>query len=275
MINPTGNTPNVPFHKVRVSRISSHALPYPLVHGFTLSSVMVDADQRVVNGGVHSRHLLGRSLTDLELWVQSTLLLTGHTGEIPTHVDAGSANDLGWVVGTLATDFARLMVADIERDAEFHNMAAANIALACLSAVNSTIQTDMFITYLQTVVGLFETEGAVSTILIYEVGDLESPTGLGHCSGGVCAPEETCKQAITMLFELISRSRLCPQVEVDGTLARRRAMSLMRQFERPIEIACQKFLGTINDRAPMFWAVDVEPEDDLNAMQCTVSRVIE
>lgn len=275
MINPTGVTPNVPFHKVRMSRISSHALPYPLVHGFTLSSVMVGADQCVMSGGVQSRHLLGRSLTDIELWLQSTLWLTGHTGEIQTHVDSGSANDLGWIIGTLATDFARLVVADTERDAEFHNMAAANIALACLSASNATIQTDMFITYLQTVVGLFDTEGAVSTILIYEVGDFESPTGLGHCSGSVCAPEETCQQAITMLFELISRSRLCPQVEIDGTMARRRAVTLMRQFERPIEIACQKFLGTINDRAPVFWAVENERDDDINSMQCNVCRVIE
>ena len=249
-----------PFHKIRISRITTHAEPYPMVHGFTLSSVSLDANSRACSGDVHSRHVLSRSMNDVELWLQATLFLTGHNNVIPAHIDHGSVNDISWAIGTLSLELARLMSEDVLGEGDMNNVAAANIAIACFEASRASTQIDMLAVYLQTVVGLFESEGAVATVLIYEGRDHESPSGVGHCCAKTHTPEETCRVALEMLFELITNSRHVPDMDnVDGTFMRRRAMSLMKRFEPSIKIAIQKFLSTINDRAPCFWA---ELDDD-------------
>lgn len=264
-----------PFRKVRISAITSHALPLSLVHGFALSSVALNEMERVVGGGVHSRHILRTPMDCVALFLHATLFLTGDEGKLPVHVEMSSCTDITSVLESLGRELAMLTTGAGYADTELMPMAAANIALCCFNAAGKSGQTDMLCTYLQSVVGLFETEGAVATL--YKAYTTDS-TEIDYAHSGTNSPEQVCQRALQMLFALISGARLSPDDAGDPAFRSRRGVGLYNQHVPVCNLATSKFLSTINDRAPIFWVeCDNDDEDllDLTDLQGHCIRVME
>lgn len=265
--------------KVRLARITAHALPVPKVLGFSLFSVGMDANDRAVNGGVHSRHMLHAPLTDGELFTQAMLYLTADYGAPVRSTVSGQYGEVSDTIDTLAEEFAHLCGG---RDAEgyyYTQMAAAHIALACLNAVTDAMCVDLLVSYLQSAVGLFETDGAVTAV--WECTDWQDPAfEVEYVSSATHTPEQCCAKAFEMMFRRISDGRIPPNMQVDDALRTRRASTLAREYMRHQGKATTHFLATINDRAPTFWIECDVPEDadavlDLDSLEGNCIRVME
>lgn len=264
--------------KVRLARITNHALPMPHVLGFTIFSVGMDANDRAVNGGVHSRHMLAAPMDDGELFNYALLYLTADNGAPVRSTVSGHYSDVSDTIDSLAEEFAKLCGGPDAEGYYYTQMAAANIALACLNAVSDTMRVDFLTSYLQTVVGLFETDGAVTAF--WECTDFVDPAfEVEYVSSATHTPEQCCAKAFEMMFTRISNGRIPPNLTVDNALRVRRARTLASDYKIHQAKATTRFLATINDRAPTIWIeCDVPDEDDvleLDALEGNCIRVME
>jgi hypothetical protein len=265
--------------KVRLARITSHALPMPNVMGFSIFSVGMDANERAVNGGVHSRHMLVAPMDDGELFTYAMLYLTHDYGAPVRTTVNGRFGDVSDTIDSIAEELAKLCGGPDAEGYYYTQMAAANIALACLNAVSKATRVNMLGSYLQTSVGLFETEGAV-TAFWKCVDRSDTPTyEVDYCASATHTPEQVCRTAFEMMFTRISDGRIPPTVFVDEALRTRRARSLASDFISVQSLAVSQFLATVNDRAPTFWVECDAPEEDevieLDSLSGACIRVME